>query len=449
MQHMLHIYHVNDLHSHFEQWPGIVHYIKEKRKEHESKGEHCLFLDVGDFNDRFHPITEASHGKWNTALLNHGEVDGITIGNNEGITLSHQHLDTLYENRQFDVLVANLFYADGTKPTWIDPYTIYEFENLRVGVIGVTVPFVGLYRQLGWKVKQPIDVLQQLIPEIRPQVDVLVLLSHLGLGDDETIADCFPEVDIILGGHTHHVLQVGKNLNGVLVCSAGKYGMYVGHVEVACTNRFIQSKKASLLATDSFLGIDFSTLSLLHQFERQAEEKLMKHVATLEQDEQIDWYKETPFVRQLATSIREWCQADIGMVNAGVLLNSLPKGTITKKTIHEICPHPINPCAITLQGELLKKIITKAATKEIETLEIKGLGFRGKVMGKMIYDGVTEQNGVIFINGDALQNDKMYRLGTLDMFTFGYIFPELAHQEKTYYMPELLRDVVQWQLEKG
>lgn len=58
-------------------------------------------FDLGDHVDRFHPISEATFGKANVELLNRLQYDAATIGNNEGITLPHQELDTLYDNAQF------------------------------------------------------------------------------------------------------------------------------------------------------------------------------------------------------------------------------------------------------------------------------------------------------------------------------------------------------------
>ena len=32
MEEVIHIYHTNDLHSHFEHWPRIHHFLKERKK---------------------------------------------------------------------------------------------------------------------------------------------------------------------------------------------------------------------------------------------------------------------------------------------------------------------------------------------------------------------------------------------------------------------------------
>ena len=49
------------------------------------------------------------------------------------------------------------------------------------------------------------------------QDPIVVCLSHLGITEDELLEDECPEIDVIFGSHTHHVLPEGKVINGVLL----------------------------------------------------------------------------------------------------------------------------------------------------------------------------------------------------------------------------------------
>src|SRR5699024_11897496 len=68
-----------------------------------------LYLDIGDHVDLSAPVTEATMGIKNVELLNQAHCDIATIGNNEGMTISHDALNTLYDNAEFDVTCANVF----------------------------------------------------------------------------------------------------------------------------------------------------------------------------------------------------------------------------------------------------------------------------------------------------------------------------------------------------
>ncbi|MBU5584239.1 bifunctional metallophosphatase/5'-nucleotidase, partial [Enterococcus sp. S181_ASV_20] len=76
------------------------------------------------------------------------------------------------------------------------------------------------------------DILPDLVSELRPKVDVLVLMSHLGISVDRQIARELPAIDVILGSHTHHLFETGEKIGDVQLVAAGKYGYYVGEVHV-------------------------------------------------------------------------------------------------------------------------------------------------------------------------------------------------------------------------
>ncbi|MEH7225844.1 bifunctional UDP-sugar hydrolase/5'-nucleotidase [Bacillus sp. JJ1566] len=452
----IHIYHTNDLHSHFDRWPKITKYITEMRQLHKQNNEEILLIDIGDHIDRFHPISESSYGKTNVKLLNQLQYDYATIGNNEGITMSYEHLDSLYEEAEFKVLLANLFDRDEKLPKWAHPYDIYVSPSgFKIGIIGLTVHYIGLYKLLGWNIKDALVVLREILDELKNKTDMILLMSHLGINEDEQIARDFPEVDVLLGGHTHHLLENGKRINNTLLCCAQKYGNYIGHVTLKIDpeqKKLIEST-ANVIPTKSLPECE-KTNDILSQYLLESTQILKNDIiAEIEEPLISDWFAKTSFSIALAEVLREWCDGDISMVNAGLLLDSLPVGIVTREDLHRICPHPINPCKVWVKGDELKEIILHANTKEMENLRIKGLGFRGKVMGKMVYDGVdlettrlsggVERITDIKINGEELDPDKTYSIATIDMFTFGLLFPVIRDaKDKKYYMPEFLRDLL-------
>ena len=100
-------------------------------------------------------------------------------------------------------------------------------------------------------------------------------------------------------------------------------------------------------------------------------------VVHLKESLPVDWFHETAFPHMLANALKTWCGAEIGMVNAGVL-EGLEEGVVTRGDIHRICPHPINPCLLKVPGKMLREVILKARRPNMENLEVKGFGFRGK-----------------------------------------------------------------------
>ncbi|WP_191557613.1 bifunctional metallophosphatase/5'-nucleotidase [Metabacillus idriensis] len=460
MAETIHLYHTNDLHSYFENWPKVAHYLNRMKKEHAVNGEDMILVDVGDHIDRVHPITEATHGKANVELLNALNYDAVTIGNNEGITLPHAALDTLYTHARFPVILSNLYTELGERPSWVKPYEIMTLsDGTKAVLLGVSVFYEKFYHLLGWKIKDPFQSLKETIEMVKGEADIIILLSHLGINDDEIVAKEFPEIDVILGAHTHHIFENGKLLHGALLTGAGKNCGLVGHISLTVDkSRNLIAKEAEVINILSEPDCEETKQFLINEAIK-SDEILSETVAVLEKDLSLDWFGESEFPDILASALKEWCNGEVSMVNAGMLLEPLKKGPVTKKSLHRICPHPINPCTVYLKGDVLKEVILEARTERMEQLKLKGLGFRGHVMGRMVFDGIevlTEplEDGLhhvkeILVSGAPIQPERIYAVATVDMFTLGVLYPSIGHAEKkTYYMPEMLRDLLAWKLKQ-
>lgn len=443
----IHIYHTNDIHSHFKDWPRIVALLKERRQWHKSTGDEVFIFDIGDHIDRWHPLSDATYGKGNIALLNSANYDGVTIGNNEGITLPREHLNSLYEEAEFPVIVGNLFNDNGIRPNWAKPYEIFETgANIKIAVIGLTANFSLFYERLNWQITEPLDELANLITEVEEKADVIILLSHLGLHIDEQIANKYPEIDVILGAHTHHILHNGKIKNKTLLCCAGKFGDYVGHVklDIEISSKQIVNKKAWLYDTNSLPQLADENEMITNLF-MMGKGLLATEVTVIDQKYSIDL-----ITQLLCDALVDWCEADCSLANTGLIIEPLQKGRVTKFDLLQICPHPINPATLRVTGRELHKIIDRACDDVWLNFQMIGFGFRGTLMGKFLFSGITFKEDAIFVNNKRLQAEETYIIAVPDMFTFGSFFSEISSiDQKQYFLPQFLRDLLAWKLTKS
>ncbi|MFD2045144.1 bifunctional metallophosphatase/5'-nucleotidase [Ornithinibacillus salinisoli] len=455
MQEKLYFYYTNDLHSNFKQWPRVANFLKEAKTAKEAASESCWICDIGDHVDRVHPIAEAFMGKANVQLMNELNYDLATIGNNEGITISHHDLFHLYDEANFQVLCANLHSLDGVMPKWLHSSTVIQSDQgVKIGVLGLTAPFNDYYELLEWHVSDPYETLEKNIVELKKSVDVIVLLSHLGINEDQEIARRFNDIDVIIGGHTHHLLRTGEWINNTLITAAGKHCSFVGEVILTWDHfdKKIINKEA--YATDiSHVPKDLQTVQMQEELEQSANKILGKRVVYIDEPIKVKWFQHTQIMQQLTNKIRNWTDADCAMLNSGLLLDELPKGIVTYKDVHRICPHPINPCVVELNGAELIEVIRASFTKEFTELKLKGFGFRGEVIGRMVFSGVDVvtdfyDNGQeyvldVTINEKHLDPEKIYTVATADTFTFGRLLPEIAKSKiKDYFVPEFIRDLL-------
>jgi 2',3'-cyclic-nucleotide 2'-phosphodiesterase (5'-nucleotidase family) len=455
MQEKLFLYYTNDLHSNFEQWPRVAAFLKQESAKRAAADDSYWLIDIGDHVDRVDPIAEAFMGKANVALLNELDYDVVTIGNNEGITLPHEDLFHLYDDAAFQVVCANLESRDKRDPHWLQhTVQIKSIKGVKVGFIGLTAPFNAFYELLGWHVSSPYHVLASYIEGLKEKTDVIILLSHLGISEDQEIARRFPEIDVIIGGHTHHLLRTGEHVNNTIITAAGKHCSYVGEVILTWDHEKKQLVKKEAYATDvTHLAKDLQTEQSLHQLNDRAAEILGEVVIHTESPIEVGWFKKTEIMQELTHTLKQWTKTDVAMLNAGLLLDEFPVGDITYSDIHRICPHPINPCVVELNGDELLEVIRGSLAKSFTELKLKGFGFRGEVLGRMVFSGVTvktevRENGEEYVeevlfHHKPLNPDAVYRVATADTFTFGRLLPEVAKSEtKQYILPEFLRDLL-------
>lgn len=454
MHETIRFYYTNDLHSYFDHWAQVATYLKAKRHESNLNNESYWTLDIGDHLDRVNPITEATMGKANVELLNNLDYDFATIGNNEGITLSHQQVYHLYDDANFEVICSNLQCTVAENPNWLlHSKKIQSKQGVNIGLIGLTARFNPYYHLLGWNIEAPYDVIERELANLA-SCDVIVLMSHVGIHLDQAIAERYNDIDVIIGSHTHHLFRKEELVNETIITAAGKNCQYVGEVTLVWdheTNKLI-SKKA-ITEDVTTLPKDLLTEQRLFELEEEAAVILQKRIIHTDEPIKARWFKESAIMKQLTEKVRTWTGADIAMLNAGLLIEGFAEGDITYEDVHRICPHPINLCTVRLHGDELLEVVEDAFSKQLMELRLKGFGFRGEIVGRMVFanlDVMTEydENGEEYVvnvlyEGQALKADKVYEIATADMFTFGRLLPGIANAEvHQLFLPEFIRELL-------
>ncbi len=135
------------------------------------------------------------------------------------------------QERQFPLLAANL--VDLTCAQW--PWRAYcqvPHPHLRIWVIGLTpvqFPVEHFWEKLtGFRFLAPQKCLPPLVEELRPQADVLILLSHLGLKAD---LEWRLPLDLVLGAHSHDVTPEPIYRGRTAIVQTGSHGRYLGEME--------------------------------------------------------------------------------------------------------------------------------------------------------------------------------------------------------------------------
>lgn len=187
-----------------------------------ARADRVLHLDSGDVFEGA-PIFNFFNGEPEVRSLSLIGTDAATIGNHE-FDDGALNIKTQFQKwAEFPAIVSNYDYNDLDNPASPDlssitsPFEVFNQEGLKIAVIGM-----GNLSSLGSLFAQPnhfaitplntIDTAQFYIDLLRPYVDVIVMLSHLGLEDDEAMVRGTTGIDVVLGGHNHIVINPPQQL---------------------------------------------------------------------------------------------------------------------------------------------------------------------------------------------------------------------------------------------
>ncbi|WP_334331595.1 bifunctional metallophosphatase/5'-nucleotidase [Companilactobacillus sp. HBUAS59544] len=439
------IVHTNDLHSHFENFPRIARFIENSRNT--SIADDFYLFDVGDAMDRAHPLTEATNGKANIEWMNQLHYDAATIGNNEGLGNSHQELEHLYDEANFPVILDNL-YDEKTKKLadFAKPFKVLTTKSgTKIGVIGMTAPFILTYPLLNWDIRLVQDILPQALESVK-DCDVIILLSHLGVSMDRLIAKKHPEIDVIIGSHTHHLFEKGEMDNGVLLAAAGKYGQNIGNIDLELNDKKEITNKVAFTTRTAELSKEKTDDTWISEQHEKGESLLdQRKIANLPTALSKDYQAPHAVINEALDAMQDFTGAEVAILSSGLFLKDLPKGVISQKDLHDLLPHAIHAMKTTMTGENVWRLVMEMEKNRLylRTHQQKGMGFRGKIFGEIVYRGIKVDNKRnVYINGQELNPNQEYTLALLDHYLFVPYFPsiEIAGDNEILY-PKFLRNV--------
>uniref|UniRef100_A0A182Q352 Apyrase n=1 Tax=Anopheles farauti TaxID=69004 RepID=A0A182Q352_9DIPT len=420
------IIHLNDFHARFEQtnavstrckpdegerciggYGRVVARIKSLQQEYADRNP--VYLNAGD---SFQGTIWYTLLRWNVTahFLNLLPADAMTLGNHE---FDHgvEGLVPFLEAINSPMVVANI--DDREEPTLQGKYqrsVVLERGGRKIGVVGVihhatdTLSMTERVRFL-----DEVECINREASGLKHLgVDIIVVLSHCGFTIDQRIARECPDVDVIVGGHSHTLLHTG-NVTGwpdepanvypyvvqqptgrqVLIVQAGSFTKYLGHLQVLfdehgevvrwegntelLDERFPQDEdieqqlvpwrtQVNALAVRP---VGSSKVFLSKPACRTGECNFGSFVA----DAFVDYYVGR------GESELEWTYAAIGITNDGGLRTSLSAGSLTYEDLVTAIPYENTVDTFDLRGQHLLDALEYSASRynTADVLQFSGL----------------------------------------------------------------------------
>ena len=190
------------------------------------RDDNTLVLNNGELNGTLY--FSLFKGEVDFKVFNTLGLDAYQLGNHE-FDEGEAHLRDLLETVNFPVITGNirptvdspLFGAD------IKPYVVKEIDGEKVAVIGVLKVEKTRESSLvtdAVEFDDEIVSVREHIYALKDQgINKFIVLSHLGYEFDQVLAESVRDIDVIIGGDTHNVLDSTGELAGMGLDVDGDY----------------------------------------------------------------------------------------------------------------------------------------------------------------------------------------------------------------------------------
>jgi 2',3'-cyclic-nucleotide 2'-phosphodiesterase (5'-nucleotidase family) len=416
---------------------GRAALINEIRRSNEEAGprRHTLLLDAGDILEN-NAMSNFFKGEADIEFMNLVKYDALSFGNHE-FGFGMDNFLALEKKATFPVLCANLLDAKSGEYLF-KPYIIKEFDGVRIAIFGLTSHTL-FYNSTAADLKRikfvdKNEAYAKILPEMKEKSDYIIFLSHLGIEEDREFAKAHPELNIIIGSHSHTFLEQPEKVGEIYIFQAGKYGECLGRINLTFKDRKVSSMTSRLINIADRAAGDL-VKKYKDQLDPQLDVKLGDLGATL--DNLSKYELPTPLFDFVLKILYEHTKADFAMETAASITGRLDAGPIHLRNIFRIMPYNNFVVIIKLSGAEVKKLIDYSISKKKTPFFIQTHGIS--------YEEVNGAARNIKIKGEALNENKIYSAAADNYMAAGgaedNIIKNLSDDKKVY-SDKLIRDLV-------
>ena len=380
-----------------------------------------LFLDSGDLVEGTAVFSEFG-GEPELRAFSALGLGAAALGNHDLSPGAEAFARTHQQFADFPVLASNIADNGSELASALRASVVLDAQGLRVGVIGVANPTSpnGLARAdnpYGIELVATASAVQAEIDRLRPEVDLLVALSHLGLAGDQRLIDDTSGLDVVLGGHQHLALAAaqertdcgaalaaerGCSPRRVILSHSGALGRYVGELDLQLSpgneavgsmadrsGLVVVSAEHSLIPVTADSQDDPALAELLEPYRERLtaagfDSKLGFALGPVERYAADGG--DSALGDLVADALRAHSGADFALLNATGIRADLPPGELTREAFVAALPFADPLAVLTLSGAQLRALFNLqarvASERECQTpLQISGLTLHFKCSG--------------------------------------------------------------------
>lgn len=417
----LSLFHTNDIHASIDDFGKMAYFLNNQRDQ----VENSLYLDAGDIFSG-NPVVDLQDGEPIINLLNHMNLDVMTVGNHE-FDYGQEVFQYRRNESDFNWLSANTRVVDNSIPIEdLDPFEIFDFGDFTVGVLGLTQnpPATNPAGIVGLEFDDYVETALQ-YEYLRDEVDVFIALNHIGFSADQRLAEEVEFFDLIIGGHSHTALQEPVVVNGTPIAHAGSNSRNIGVLDLVIDSETrevsINGRLQSVSELDDAL-VDETVQSLVESYNEATDELLSQVIGYTETGLSRDnrWEKDVALGNMITDSLRNFANTDIAITNNGGIRASIAPGDITARDIFTVDPFGNNITILEMTGNDLQEVIEYSYERSLDSfgaqidLQTSGLNY-------IVYvdeDGRYADSD-LFMYGEPMDMDQSFTIATNNFIVAG------------------------------
>lgn len=373
----------NDLHGHLRPFKirnghaiqeagGIARLsaaIKKIRLENDSVNTRTLVFVAGDILQGT-PMSSVFRGQADIECLNAMGVDAVTVGNHE-FDFGLDNFLVLKKYASFPFLSANILERKHNRPLCAPYYKHHLGGDLYISVIGTTtdelLTTTTPSHVAALKLKDAMVSVKQAYEDVKHLGPVL-LLSHSKHRIDRAIAAAVPDLAAIIGGHDHILLSPYDRVGRVPIFQAFEKGRYLGRIDFEIDS---WSKKARLI-NHGYIPItvditpDQHVAAIVAKYSARLGQKFNEIIGVsqtfLDGERGRIRYEETNLGNLITGIMQKHTGADIALLNAGAIRNSIAKGPITLEDVFKALPYANRLVVMTLRGAEIERVLKRSVS---------------------------------------------------------------------------------------
>lgn len=400
----------NDMHAKIQHFPRLAAAVEACR----DTAQLVVLVDAGDrWTGNAYVDMAPTPGMPMIALMNRLGYDVATLGNHE-FDHGQAFLGGMIDSMDFEVVCANVVSDTCTFPK-LPPYTVLDEDGIRIGFVGVVTNYEGPGHPAGnassfegLEFPDPQAMAMKYAAELRPKVDVLVLVSHMGDDRDEELLGRETQYDVVIGGHTHE--EIDKRVNGTLLTQTGKNLQNVGVTVVRLRGKKVQSVDYRIVPLADYAP-DASYQAQVDRY--YADPALNKPVGEF-RIKADKW----GLANWMASAVADEADADVGFYHiGGVRLDSIRAGGVSTAKVYDLEPFGTEVAVMRMTPAQMRRMIVSKYNDEENRKEAHRIDLISTTPYTILTDDADNALDVVF---PKLREGRTYRVAVSDYIYKNY-----------------------------